>query len=141
MKCSIPECPNIPERNGTCSSHNRSARKAESDALKVKKKQKPIKHMSNKLANYYKRYVDIRDEWIKGKMCVVFPALPAIEPHHAHGRSYNEFYDDWAVYNDIPLLLDTRFWKPVSRAGHIQIEGSPEWAYKMGFSESRLSKK
>lgn len=135
------ECGTIKCRLDICESCARLQRKAESDALKVKKKPKQIKHMSNKLANYYRRYVEIRDEWIKGKMCVVFPALPAIEPHHAHGRSYTEFYDDWAVYNDIPLLLDTRFWKPVSRAGHIQIEGSPEWAYKMGFSESRLSKK
>jgi hypothetical protein len=37
------------------------------------------------------------------------------------------------------LLLDQRFWLAVSRKGHKAIEQNPEWAKKMGFSESRLT--
>jgi hypothetical protein len=139
--CLHPDCQNLPERNGYCSSCNRRKRKEETDALKPKKISKPIRKISRKLSSYLKRYALMRDEWIIDKMCVVFPRFPAIEPHHSLGRSHDEFYDSWAEANDIPLLLDIRFWKPVSRMGHIKIEGSPEWAYKMGFSESRLSKK
>lgn len=140
MTCSCGK-PSENRTTGLCASCSRAERRAETDALKPKKKQKPIKPMSNKLASYYKRYIVIRDEWVMGKMCVVFRQLPAIEPHHSHGRSYTEFYDKWAQDNDIPLLLDIRLWKPVSRAGHIQIESNPHWAFINGFSESRLSKK
>jgi hypothetical protein len=37
------------------------------------------------------------------------------------------------------LLLDQKFWLAVSRKGHKAIEANPEWAKKMGFSESRLT--
>jgi len=43
------------------------------------------------------------------RKCAVFPALNATDIHHSRGRLG-------------PLLLDQRFWIPVSRAGHIWID-------------------
>lgn len=47
--------------------------------------------------------------------CAVFPALPAKQVHHSRGRLG-------------PLLLDQRFWIPVSMAGHNWIDSHREEA-------------
>lgn len=57
-----------------------------------------------------------------------------------HKRKRRGYADEWARLNNIPLLLDKRFWLAVSRAGHVQIEDSPEWAYEMGFSITNNTK-
>lgn len=107
------------------------------DRMKLKEK-KPIKKVSDKLADRLKQYVIIKAKWLPGKMCCVFPDKIAIECHHSAGRSHNGYYDEWAEQNDIPLLLDVRWWKPVSREGHMKIENFPEWAKENGYSESRI---
>lgn len=58
------------------------------------------------------------------------------ECHHKMGRV--GFADSWARINNIPLLLDERFWLAVSRKGHERIELNPEWAKENGYSLNRL---
>lgn len=131
------DCGNVVENKdtGLCASCAALHRKAERIKLKEKK---PIKKVSDKLADRLKQYVIIKAKWLPGKMCCVFPDKVAIEPHHSAGRSHNGYYDEWAEQNDIPLLLDVRWWKPVSREGHEKIENNPEWAKANGYSESRI---
>jgi hypothetical protein len=120
---------------GLCATCGANDRKA--DRVTVKEKT-AVKTVSNKLAVLHRRYAVLKAKWLPGKMCCVFPHLPAVEPHHSAGRSPDGYYDEWALVNDIPLLLDVRWWKPVSREGHMKIEMNPEWAKEMGYSESRI---
>ena len=52
--------------------------------------------------------------------------------HHKKGR--NGYADDWARLNDIPLLIDPRYFLAVSRVGHQWIEMNPTKAKQMGLS-------
>ncbi len=65
-------------------------------------------------------------EFLKGKACVVFPELRATQVHHAAGRIEL-------------LLLDQKYWLPVSDKGHVEVENNPKWAKEHGFSVSRLN--
>lgn len=117
-----------------------SCNKLERISLTVQppKEFKPINRQSEKLKRLLGIYARKKAKWIKGKKCAVMPHLPAVDIHHIAGRGHEAFYDEWAMQNEIPLLLDERFWLPVSREGHIEITNRPAWAKKMGFSEDRL---
>lgn len=90
---------------------------------------KPIKRLSGKRK---KEEAEFHREKIKflnlpeNKQCRVFPDQRAIEVHHMKGRIGS-------------LLLDKRFWLPVSRDGHMKVERNPNWAKENGYSLSRLS--
>lgn len=100
---------------------------------------KPIKKVSAKLAYYLTRYTPIKAEFLKkNRKCVVYPERKSVDVHHAKGRSYLTFEDQWAKDNDIPLLLDARFFIAVSRDGHNWIEANPDAAKEKGWSLNRL---
>lgn len=122
----------------SCSAADRKlARKAVSViARETKKKEYKIPKMSGKMAKAIPEYSAKKQKWIKGKMCVVFPHLKAEDVHHSAGRQ--GYADDWARENHITLLMDERFWIPVSRKGHVEVELHPKWSKQMGFSISRL---
>src|SRR5688572_3010395 len=140
INCKIDGCTNPVENRdiGLCATHAHQARKAERTQAKEPFKT-PIKKVSEKMAKAIAEYSKIKKEWIKGKRCAVFPEKPAIDVHHKKGRV--GFADQWARLNNIPLLIDTRFWLPVSREGHTEIENRKGWALKMGYSLPRNEKK
>jgi hypothetical protein len=88
---------------------------------------KEIRKVSPKMAKALVQYTKKKKVWIKGKMCIVYPHLPATTVHHAKGRS------------SIELLLDETYWKPASLEGHIWIENHPKEAKERGFSLDRLA--
>lgn len=122
-----------------CASCNKLHRKISN--IKLPEEKEPIKKQSEEMKRLMAIYVRQKMKWIKGKMCAVLKNVPATDVHHSAGRSINEFYDEWARERNICLLLDERFWIPVSREGHIEIENRPDWAKLMGYSESRLTVK
>ena len=124
------------ERNGKCASCNRMERKAA--ALKLPDDPKPIAKQSDEMKRMMALYVRKKAKWIKGKKCAVLKNVPATDVHHSAGRGIHSYYDEYAQERGICLLMDDRFWIPVSREGHIEIERRPEWARKMGFTEDRL---
>lgn len=156
MSC-ICEPGQLKERNGHTATCNRLSRKLDTDLAKneqrskaklealkqPKKKQEPIAKVSGKMAKLLQVYTQKKQAWIRGKRCAVFPSRPATEIHHAKGK--NGYADKWARDNDIPLLIDERFWIPLSSDGmheaHRLIEENPNWAKEMGYSKSRLEKK
>lgn len=77
-----------------------------------------------------------RPGYLTGKKCAVFPKQKATQIHHMLGRE--GYADDYARENDIPLILDERFWLPVCQDGHDKIEKNPDWAKDNGFSLERL---
>lgn len=93
------------------------------------KPRKRIKPMSEKRAAQNKEYLKLRTEFLKkNRFCAVFNGLIlATEVHHMKGKIGK-------------LLTDTRFFLPVSRAGHNFIENNPAIAYKKGWSLKRLEK-
>jgi len=87
------------------------------------------------------KYTVARKEYLSNpanQRCSVYPDRKATEVHHRMGRV--GYADDWARENNIPLIIDKRFFLAVSRAGHERIENNPEWAYEMGYSERRTNK-
>lgn len=72
----------------------------------------------------------------ENKICPV-TNQPTTDVHHKKGRK--GFADDWARLNNIPLLLDQRYWLALSREGHRHVEEHPEWAKENGYSLNRLS--
>lgn len=134
-------CINHPDRivegrTQYCASCNRLERKAAT--ARIPDDPEPIKKQSDEMKRMMALYVRKKAKWIRGKKCAVMPHLPATDVHHSAGRGIHSYYDEWAQERGICLLLDERFWIPVSREGHIEIERRPEWAKRMGFSEDRL---
>lgn len=103
----------------------------------IKKVYEPIRKVSKKQARLNAQYTSARRAFLlmpENKFCAVFPSRLATEVHHKMGRVGT------ADEHEIPLIIDVRFFLPVSRQGHVTIEENPEWAKKQGFSLSRLKK-
>lgn len=134
MNC---ECGKIAERNGRCASCNRADRKIAN--IRLPEDPKPIKKQSDEMSRMMAIYSRVAAKFLKrNPRCAVIPTLPATEVHHKAGRSITAYYDEWAEQRGICLLIDERFFLPVSREGHNEIEKRPEWAKKMQYSEDRL---
>ena len=71
-----------------------------------------------------RRYANARKRWLAGKACAVFPEKRAVHVHHMRGRVG-------------ALLLDERYWLPVSWAGHRWIHDNPGRARRMGWLAQR----
>jgi hypothetical protein len=137
LTCTHPDCNNLVEgRTGLCATHNKQRRAL--DNIKLPDDKEPVKKQSSQMAAMMRIYIPKAKKFIKGKMCAVLKNVPATEVHHRAGRGINTYYDEWAKERGINLLLDERFWLPVSREGHTEIEKRPAWAKKMGYSEDRL---
>jgi hypothetical protein len=137
MNLSCTECGKRSEGStGLCATHNKLKRRVAN--IKEPADVKPIKKVSDAMALMLSRYAVKKKKWIKGKKCAVLKNVPATDVHHSAGRGIDTYYDEWAEQNGIPLLLDERWWIPVSREGHTEIELRPEWAKLNGYSESRL---
>lgn len=96
------------------------------------KKDKPKKvyqlaYRTKKRSKQERQYNAEVKEYLRGKMCAVFPERKATEVHHMKGRTGG-------------LLLDKRYWLPVSRDGHQKIENNPQWALEQGFRILRTAK-
>lgn len=142
MYCTCGRISENTRYGGLCATCNHAARKAERQAAKPKKVYKlpksikPIAKVSGKMAKALGSYARDKAGWIKNKNCAVYLHLPASDVHHMKGRV--GYADDWARQNDVPLLLDKRFWLPVSRVGHVKITLESTWALENGYSLSRL---
>lgn len=90
----------------------------------LKKKAVKIKFRSDKRAEQEKAYNLFIKLWLVGKKCPMC-GKDATQVHHKKGRIGK-------------LLLDVRFFLPVTQDCHQYIEEHPEWAKEQGYSLSRL---
>jgi hypothetical protein len=118
-----------------CASCNALERKA--GRLAMPKDKDPVKKVSENQSKLLAKYNAKRKAWIRGKTCAVYKGLPAEDVHHMQGRT--GYADEWAREREIPLLLDERFWLPVSRQAHKRITDDSAWAWKNGYSFKRVS--
>lgn len=90
----------------------------------LKKKAYKIPPRSEKRAAQEKAYNLFIRLWLVGKKCPMC-GKDATQVHHKKGRIGK-------------LLLDVRFFLPVTQDCHQYIEEHPEWAKEQGYSLSRL---
>lgn len=106
----------------------------------VVKARTPVKKVSDKRKVENLQYAADRIVFLnkpENRICPV-TGQRAKEVHHMRKR--RGYADELARLNNIPLLLDQRFWLAVSRDGHEAIENNPEWAYEKGYSIKNNSK-
>lgn len=104
----------------------------------LKQPQKPICKVSKKRAVLNAKYMVLKSQFMGKKENQICPITknPTVDIHHMKGKV--GFADEWARINNIPLLIDIRFWKALSREGHTYVELHPEWAKENGYSLNRL---
>lgn len=83
--------------------------------LAPKKVRKRIPCLTSEKAAQRRIYNARVKVWIVGKPCAVYRVIPATQCHHQRGKLGD-------------LLLDERFWIPVSAGGHARIDSNREWA-------------
>lgn len=121
---------------GLCASCGKLERKAAS--LKLPDDPKPIQKQSCSQRKMLEKYNRKRKMWLRGKKCAVHPnCKEPLTCHHMSGRI--GFADEWARENDLPLLLDERFWLPVCLEAHAYIESHPKWAFENQYSFKRIT--
>lgn len=104
-----------------CGTHEREAKQEQNSAdRKNKSNSAGMRRESPKRAAQQIQYRARVKIWLIGKTCAVFPGRKATECHHKKGKNGD-------------LLLDERYWLPVSHEGHIEITNRPEWARERGF--------
>jgi hypothetical protein len=136
--CQWPDgCENPVENQdtGLCASHGAYQRKLDKDKTKGDVKRSAIAKVSEKQQQKLAVYSRMKGPWIKNKRCAVFKDRMAVDIHHKMGKV--GYADKWAYENDIPLLIDQRFWLAVSRDGHNEITRRSQWALDKGFSLPR----
>jgi hypothetical protein len=113
----------------------------ETEGYKEKKVYKSIPKVSEKRKVENLKYSVLRIEFLSKKENKICPITkqPTTEIHHKLGRV--GFADEFARLNNIPLLIDVRYFLAVSRLGHRWIEENPIEAKEMGYSIDRLTLK
>lgn len=103
-----------------------------------KKDPAPIKKQSDKMIKNIKEYSAGRKIFLslpENKKCFVKGCKKnATTIEHTKGRQ--GFADDHARENDIPLLLDERYWKPCCLDHNLEFERNPELSKE--YQESKI---
>jgi hypothetical protein len=138
MNCKECDSPKVENRDlQLCASCNKLYRKTRQ--VKALEPAPAIKKRSDVMTKMMAIYRPKAAKFLVGKRCAVFPDQKATEVHHMYSRSINDFADEWAVENNVPYLLDERFWLPTSSDGHKKITKDSAWAWEMGYSFKRVS--
>lgn len=135
-----PDAPYRPLIAKRCQTHYKAYRNQVNSEKRPKEVtiRKPLPKVSKKKAVANAKYTVKRLEFMgkpENRICPI-TGQETTDVHHKMGRI--GFADQWARINNVPLVLDSRFWLAVSRDGHRQIEESPTWAKEMGYSLNRL---
>ncbi len=136
-----PGTPDQPIIKNRCKKMHYKRHRAEVNYNKSSKEiiiRKPIPKVSKKRAVENAKYTVKRLEFLgkpENRICPI-TGKETTDIHHMKGKI--GFADSWARINNVSLLLDTRFWKALSREGHQYVETHPEWAKENGYSINRL---
>lgn len=145
MYCKVEGCDNPVENRdtGLCATHNREARK-----IAKPKKIYQIPKQSAKRKVLDAEYDRKRKAFLKKHQVCIVCKLPAADSiQHLKGR--DGYADEWARENNIPLLLDERYWAPIHSFNlnpnygvscHSYVNDHPDWAIKNGYALERLTK-
>ncbi len=106
-------------------------------------KRTPIKRVSKKRQKQNRTYKEKRVEFLskpENKICFIGGCgKPSTTIEHRKGRV--GYADDWAMENNIPLLLDERYWAGCCLEHNLQLENDPELSRKYQLSKIHNGKK
>jgi len=109
----------------------------------IKKKSSKINFYSKKRAKLEAQYSKIRKEFLsrdENQRCFIAGCnAPANSIEHRKGRK--GFADEWARNNNIPLLIDTRYFAPCCNNHNLELERNPELSKKYQLSKIHGGKK
>lgn len=126
------------EANGLCASCAHSLRKAM--RMNAPKEKAPLPRISESMSKSLTTYSAIKAKWIKGKKCAAkFPheCIGDLTVQHMSGKI--GYADEWARENEVPLLLDVRFWMPLCLNAHIYVNEHPKWSCENGYAFLRVT--
>lgn len=107
------------------------------------KKKKPIRRVSTKLAKLTRKYNKQRKFFLEkpeNMICFIGGCgAQATTVEHRKGRK--GFADSWARENNIPLLLDERFWAGCCYEHNLELENNGELSMKYQLSKLHEGKK
>lgn len=121
-----------------CSSCAHALRKAE--RMQAPKDQAPIAKVSESMGKQLNQYAAKKAKWVKGKKCAAkFPhdCNGGLTVQHMCGRV--GYADEWARENEMPLLLDVRFWMPLCLNAHVYVNDHPKWASENSYTFLRVT--
>lgn len=124
-------------RAGSTKCASCEALERKSERMKLPEDSKPPAKVSQKQSKLLSIYGRKAKNFLRGKKCAVFPNQTATQVHHMSGRV--GYADEWARENEMPLLLDERFWLPTSDEGHRMITENPVWAWENKYSFKRIT--
>lgn len=139
VPCADKECDNHFVRFRTTDKYCSYSCKKKNQKPPTNKKHYIIPKISKKQKKALTEYFKVRAEFLNSLTnysCPVYPEKSVSDVHHMKGKE--GYADDWARENNIPLLIDTRYFLAVSRMGHGYIELHPIWAKENGYSYDRL---
>lgn len=109
----------------------------------TKKPVKPIRKVSKRRQKDSKTYKDDRLEFLslpENQICFISGCRKKANTiEHRKGRL--GYADDWARENNIPLLLDVRFWAGCCNEHNLELETNPELSKKYQLSKIHKGKK
>lgn len=139
VDCGNPKVEN--QETGQCGSCGAAARKAMRKEFKPKKEVIKLPPISSDRTRMNHKYDRSRTRFLKGKVCAAkfphecnFHTNPTIQ--HMQGRV--GFADEWARDNDIPLLIDERFFLPMCLNSHRYINDNPVFAWENQYAFKRV---
>lgn len=104
---------------------------------KPKKEKKPVKKQSAKGKRNTQEYSFLRKEYLslpENKKCFIEGCKRAAKTvEHRKGRK--GYADEWARINDVPLILDVRFFAPCCLKHNLELEDNSELAKKYQLSK------
>ena len=130
-------CEGNTDQCASCNARDRKAAK-----IKGADNVNGINNKSEKQSYWDRKYFAKLKTWKRGKKCAAkFPhdCSDALECHHMYSRSVNAYHDEWARENEIPELLDDRFWLPVCPDAHRYLTDHSDFAWANGYSFKRVS--
>lgn len=102
--------------------------------VKAKLKKPSIKKVSDKRSVLNDLYSWIRIVWLTQNSFCTYKGCTCAASEIHHVRRKIGFADQWAKDNNIPLLIDYRFFMSVCRDHHTWIEDNFDLSCKMGYS-------
>lgn len=140
-KCKDPDCEKSGFfQTGYCSAEHFYRNKKP----KAKKPGKKIKPVSDKRAARLKEYYAKRDLYLaepENKFCACGCKAQADTVEHTRGREHDVFWDDYARENNLPLLLDHRWWKPFNSVCNQKLERDAAFSHQHQLSKLHNGKK
>lgn len=109
----------------------------------VNKKAKPVNKISKKQKVLNAKYIVARAEFLakpENKICFIDGCNKKADTvEHRKGRK--GYADDYAKQNDIPLIIDERFFAPCCNAHNLELENNPELSRQYQLSKLHDGKK